>query len=216
VKTDYFEIPSGADLFEIPPDVVISVLLSSTGLIFFAYYGFENIVNISEETKNPTRVIPLAVLFSIVITTVIYLVVAFVVTALEGWKDLSQSQAPLALIAERALGNNGNFVLSIIALFATSNTCLMMLISGSRIIYGMSRAEREIGQDSLMASSSTSSTFPRILGRVHGYRKTPWIAIIVTMIIGIIVIIASRGNISGVASVSVFGIFIVYALVNLP
>ena len=214
-KTDYFEIPSDADLFEIPPNVAISVLLSSTGLIFFAYYGFENIVNISEETKNPTRVIPLAVLFSIIITTVVYLVVAFAVTALVGWKDLSESQAPLAIVAERALGNNGNFILSIIALFATSNTCLMMLISGSRIIYGMSKTEREIGHDSLLPSSSTSSTFPRILGRVHGNRKTPWIAIIITMIIGIIVIIASRGNISEVANISVFGIFIVYALVNL-
>ena len=128
---------------------------------------------------------------------------------------MSQSQAPLALVAERALGNNGNFILSIIALFATSNTCLMMLISGSRIIYGMSKPEREIGHDSSLPSSSTKSTFPRILGRVHGNRKTPWIAIIVTMIVGIIVIISSRGSISEVASVSVFGIFIVYALVNL-
>ena len=59
-RTNYFEIPSDTDLFEIPPNVVISVLLSGTGLIFFAYYGFENIVNISEETKSPTRVIPLA------------------------------------------------------------------------------------------------------------------------------------------------------------
>ena len=100
-KTDYFEIPSDTDLFEIPPNVVVSVLLSGTGLIFFAYYGFENIVNISEETKNPTRVIPLAVLFSIVITTVIYVVVAFAVTALVGWKDLSQSQAPLLLWLQR-------------------------------------------------------------------------------------------------------------------
>ena len=44
-KTDYFEIPSDTELFEIPPNVVISVLLSGTGLIFFAYYDFENIVN---------------------------------------------------------------------------------------------------------------------------------------------------------------------------
>ena len=121
---------------------------------------------------------------------------AFAVTALVGWKDLSQSQAPLALVADRALGNNGNFILSIIALFATSNTCLMMLISGSRIIYGMSKTEREIGHDSSLTSSSTSSTFPRMLGRVHGNRKTPWIAIIITMIIGIIVIISSREHFS--------------------
>ena len=214
-KTDYFEIPGNVDLYEIPSNVVIGILLSSTGLIFFAYYGFENIVNISEETKNPTRVIPMAGRFSIIITTVVYVVVAFAVTALVGWEELSQSQVPLALVAERALGKNGDFILSVIALFATSNTCLMMLISGSRIIYGMSKSERKIGYDSSSPSSSTTSIFPRALARVHDTRKTPWIAIIVTMIIGIIVVISSGGSISKVANISVFGIFIVYALVNL-
>jgi APA family basic amino acid/polyamine antiporter len=157
----------------------------------------------------------MAVLFSIIITTVVYVVVAFAVTALVGWEELSQSQAPLALVAERALGENGDFILSVIALFATANTCLMMLISGSRIIYGMSKSERKIGYDSLSPSSFTTSIFPRALARVHGTRKTPWIAIIVTMIIGIIVVISSGGSISKVANISVFGIFIVYALVNL-
>lgn len=214
-KTDYFEIPGNVDLFKIPSNVVIGVLLSSTGLIFFAYYGFENIVNISEETKTPTRIIPLAVLCSIVITTVVYVVVALAVITLVGWEELSRSQAPLALVAERALGNNGDFILSVIALFATSNTCLMMLISGSRIIYGMSKTERKTGHDSLSRTSSTTSVFPRVLARVHGTRRTPWISIIVTMIIGIIVIISSGGSISKIANISVFGIFIVYVLVNL-
>lgn len=214
-KTDYFEIPGNVDLFKIPSNVVIGVLLSSTGLIFFAYYGFENIVNISEETKTPTRIIPLAVLFSIIITTVVYVVVALAVTTLVGWEELSQSQAPLALVAERALGKNGDFILSVIALFATSNTCLMMLISGSRIIYGMSKTERKTGHDSLSRTSSTTSVFPRVLARVHGTRRTPWISIIVTMIIGIIVILSSGGSISKIANISVFGIFIVYVLVNL-
>jgi APA family basic amino acid/polyamine antiporter len=213
--TDYFEIPGNVDLYEIPSNIVISVLLASTGLIFFAYYGFENIVNISEETKNPTRVIPKAVIFSIIITTVVYVIVAFAVTALVEWKELSQSQAPLALVAERALGKNGDFILSVIALFATSNTCLMMLIAGSRIIYGMSKGERKLGYNPLSSSSSASSVFPSILARVHGTRKTPWIAIIITMILGAIIVILSGGNISKIANVSVFGIFIVYALVNL-
>jgi len=79
----------------------------------------------------------------------------------------------------------------------------------------MSKSERKIGYDSLSPSSFTTSIFPRALARVHGTRKTPWIAIIVTMIIGIIVVISSGGSISKVANISVFGIFIVYALVNL-
>jgi len=79
----------------------------------------------------------------------------------------------------------------------------------------MSKSERKIGYDSLSPSSFTTSIFPRALARVHGTRKTPWIAIIVTMIIGIIVVISSGGSISKVTNISVFGIFIVYALVNL-
>jgi basic amino acid/polyamine antiporter, APA family len=214
-ETDYFEIPSYVDLYHMSPEVVIAILLSSTGLIFFAYYGFENIVNISEETRNPTRVIPKAVILSIVITTVVYVIVAIAITGLVGWKELSQSEAPLALVAEKALGDNGVLILSIIALFATSNTCLMMLISGSRIIYGMSKVERKVESGSILPLSSSSHIFPRSLARVHKTRRTPWIAIIITMILGIITILLSGGSISKVASVSVFGIFIVYSLVNL-
>jgi basic amino acid/polyamine antiporter, APA family len=214
IETDYFEIPGNVDLFEIPSNIVISVLLSSTGLIFFAYYGFENIVNIAEETRNPTRVIPKAVILSIIITTVIYVVVAFAITALVGWKELSQSEAPLALVAEKALGRSGVLILSAIALFATSNTCLMMLISGSRIIYGMSKTERKVESGSSLPLVSLP-LFPSLLAKVHKTRRTPWIAVIIAMVMGIITIILSGGSILKVASVSVFGIFIVYSLVNL-
>ena len=213
-ETDYFEIPDNVDLYKVPPDVVFGVLLSSTGLIFFAYYGFENIVNIAEETRNPTRVIPKAVILSIIITTVIYVVVAFAITALVGWEELSQSEAPLALVAEKALGRSGVLILSVIALFATSNTCLMMLISGSRIIYGMSKIERKVVSGSSLPLDSLP-IFPSLLAKVHKTRRTPWIAVIIAMVMGIITIILSGGSISKVASVSVFGIFIVYSLVNL-
>ena len=74
--------------------VALGAILSSAGLIFFAYFGFENIVNIADETKNPSRTIPKALLISIVTTTVIYILVALSTTALVGWKELSLSQAP--------------------------------------------------------------------------------------------------------------------------
>ena len=70
-------------------------------LDFFAYFGFENIVNIADETKNPSRTIPKALLISIVTTTVIYILVALSTTALVGWKELSLSQVPLALAADK-------------------------------------------------------------------------------------------------------------------
>ena len=64
-----------------------------------------------------------------------------------------------------------------IALFATSNTALLMLISGSRIAYGMAK----------------DHSFPTILAKVHSSRKTPWIAVVIAMVSVMITVIASSG-----------------------
>lgn len=195
--TNYFEMPSVAYSSHA---AIISTILASTLLVFFAYYGFENISNISEETKNPTRIIPRALLFSILATTIIYILVAISIVALVGWEELSRSNAPLALAASKALGNNGIIILTILALFATTNTVLMMLISGSRIIFGIAKYDDAI---------------PTILAEVHSSRKTPWLATIFTMAFTLATIILYTGKISDVASISVFSILVVFALVNL-
>jgi basic amino acid/polyamine antiporter, APA family len=179
VNTNYYEVPSTSGLaantvlptsgsekateesfISFLQSGAIASIIGATGLIFFAYYGFENMANIAEEIKNPSKVIPKALLISIVITTVVYILVALSTVSLVGWKELSSSDAPLAVAAEKAFGNQGILMLSVIALFATSNTVLMMLISGSRIIYGISR-------------DGSSCIFPTILQTIHHTRRTP-------------------------------------------
>jgi basic amino acid/polyamine antiporter, APA family len=215
---NYYEIPFKNNLSS--HIAALGAILSSAGLIFFAYFGFENIVNIADETRNPARTIPKALLVSIIATTIIYILVALSTSALVGWKELSLSDAPLALAAEKAFGNQGVVMLSLIALFATSNTALMMLISGSRIMYGMARNAQD-GNGNVEASinshqnSHFSNVFPLVLGTIHSSRKTPWIAIIVAMVCSMLAIGFSLGNISVIANISVFGIFLVYASVNL-
>jgi APA family basic amino acid/polyamine antiporter len=195
----------GADFTEMPPAVSSSLSLSTgaiiaaAGLAFFAYFGFENLANIAEETKNATKTTPRALLISIAVTTGIYIIIAISAIALVGWKDLSSTDAPLALATEKAFGRMGSAVLSAIALFATSNTVLMMLVAGSRIMFGMSK----------------ESSLPVALGRVHQSRNTPAVAVFVTMILTVAVIATSGGSISSVANAAVFAIFVVYALVNL-
>jgi amino acid transporter len=193
-----------ANYYEMPPPAASSLLTSvgalasAAGLAFFAYFGFENLANLSEETKNASRVIPKALLISIVVTTAIYILVAISAVAIVGWEDLSSSNAPLGLAAEKVFGKGGIIAISAIALFATSNTVLMMLVSGSRIIFGMARG----------------GSLPGALARVHQSRKTPWVGVVITMLLTVTIAGASMGSIQTVANVAVFGIFAVYALVN--
>lgn len=195
-EVDYYEMPPAASgSFSLS----VGAILAAAGLVFFAYFGFENLANISEETKNATKTIPRALVLSILITTAIYIAIAISAVALAGWEELSLSEAPLALAAEKAFGKTGVTILSAIALFATSNTVLMMLVAGSRIMFGMARYR----------------ALPAALGRVHPVAKTPWIAIVTTMAVTISVIVLSGGSIFVVANMAVFVIFIVYALVNL-
>ncbi len=195
----------GVDFNEMPPAVSSSFALSAgailgaAGLAFFAYFGFENLANIAEETKHASRNIPRALIISIVATTGIYILISISAIALVGWKELSSGDAPLALAAGKAFGSSGVIALAAIALFATSNTVLMMLIAGSRIMFGMSK-ERVL---------------PTALARLHTSTRTPWISVVFTMLITIVIVALARGNISTVANIAVFVIFMVYAIVNL-
>ena len=134
--TNYFEMP---DIAYSSHAAIISTILASTVLVFFAYYGFENIPNIAEETKNPSKTISKSILLSIIITTIVYVLVAISSLSLATWQEISSSNVPLSLILEKVFETKGNLIISAIAIFATTNTVLMMLVSSSRIIYGMSK-----------------------------------------------------------------------------
>ncbi|WP_415281104.1 APC family permease [Candidatus Nitrososphaera sp. FF02] len=194
-QTDYYQMPSAVT----SPSLALVAIFGAAGLVFFAYFGFENLANVAEETRNARRTIPIALIASIVITTAIYVLVALSAVALAGWEALSSSEAPLALAAQRVLGGTGSFVLSAIALFATTNTVLMMLVASSRIMFGMAQ----------------DGALPKALSSVHRSRKTPTLAVIATMALGAAIVAVSSGSIEAVASVAVFGIFAVYILVNL-
>lgn len=128
-----------------------------------------------------------------------YVLVVISSLSLVTWQELSSSNVPLSLVIETVFENKGNFIISIIALFATTNTVLMMLISSSRIIYGMSK----------------DGALINFFSKIHKTRDTPWLATIMTALLSITVIIVSSNNISSVSKIAVFGIFTVFAFVNL-
>ena len=183
---NYFENPFG-----------ISGISLAFVLIFFAFIGFEDIVNIAEETKNPKKVLPQAIILSISITAIIYILVSLSAIQVLSWQELGSSLAPLADVAERAFGSTGQFTMSLIALFATANTVLIILLAGSRILYGM----------------AVQRSLPLLLGKVHFKTKTPWVAVLVIMLISTIFVFIE--NIVTVANITVFAIVITFAMVNL-
>jgi APA family basic amino acid/polyamine antiporter len=191
---DYLETPP----FVTSPTLALAAILGGTGLVYFAYFGFENLANISEETRNPRRTIPLALVASIAITTIVYILVALAAVALVGWEALSSTNAPLAFAAEKAFGRTGVLMLSSIALFATTNTVLMLLVAASRIVFGM----------------ASDGALPGPLAHVHSKTRTPLRSIILIMVMTASIVVASSNSIDVVAKAAVFGIFIVYAFVN--
>jgi APA family basic amino acid/polyamine antiporter len=184
-KVDYFEISHGW-----------TGIFQASALVFFAYTGFESIVKLSEETKSPEKTIPKGLIIAIVASIFLYVTVAISAVSVMGWERLSTSDAPFADLAFFAFGNNAFILLTAIALFATANTVLMMMLGSSRIIYGM----------------ADSGSFPAILSRVHRSRRTPWTAILVTMAVSILFIFG--GDIAFVANVDNFTLFITFFIIN--
>jgi APA family basic amino acid/polyamine antiporter len=185
-SVNYLEMPNG-----------FSGVLSTAALIFFAYIGFEDLANITEEVKDAKKNVPKALVASVLITSLVYVLVSMSVVSLADWRELGESEAPLAYAASTVLGDDAFLAMSIIALFATANTVLICTIVGARAIYGMSR----------------DKSLPKFLSKIHVKKGTPWVATIVVMIFAIL--FTTAGNIKTVASVTDFGVFLIFISVNL-
>ncbi|UCG95073.1 MAG: amino acid permease, partial [archaeon] len=184
-SVNYLEMPRG-----------FGGIFSAAALIFFAYLGFEEMANMAEETKEAKKNIPLAILISIIITTVLYILVSISAVSILPWQILGESTAPLADVAEAALPGSSS-LLSFIALFATLNTVLIILVVTSRMFYGMAK----------------DTNLFRPLSRVHSKRRTPWVAVLVTMLL--VMALTLIGEISFVALVADLGSFAIFLTVNL-
>jgi len=184
-SVDYLETASGT-----------GGLLAASALIFFAYLGFEDIVNIAEEMENPEKTIPKALILSIIVATAFYVLVAVATVSLADWRQLSTSDAPLAYAVSQVLGANAFLMLSVIALFATANTVLILLVVGSRMVYGMSR----------------DGALPLALSKIDGRTGVPRVAIFTTMVLSMV--FASIGDLRLIAGVTNFATFLIFAFVN--
>lgn len=187
-SVNYIELPLGSSFFAI---------FSSIALIFFAYIGFEDIANIAEEVKNPAKNLPRSIIYSLIITTILYVLTAISVVSVLDYATIASSQEPLATVAFEAIGPIGSYIISFIALFATANTVLIMLIVTSRMMYGMAR----------------DKALPISLSKISKKHKTPTISVFVTMVL--VIGMFFLGGIEPVARATVFGVLINFILVNI-
>jgi APA family basic amino acid/polyamine antiporter len=135
-----------------------SGIVSAASLIFFAYIGFDAISTSGEETKNPQKHLPIAIIGSLALATLLYILVALAATGAIPYKELNGSEAPLAdALSEGAGFTWGATVLSIGALIAITSVVLTVLYGQTRIMFAMSR-------DGLV---------PRWLAYVHPKTRTP-------------------------------------------
>ncbi len=177
-------------------DFPVTGVISGAILAFFAYIGFGSIAKMGEEAKNPERNIPLAIILSIIITTLLYVGVAFSAVTLVNPEKLSASPDPASIVAG-SIHPGLSTLISIIALFSTGNTVLLILITSSRMLYGLSK----------------QNVFPKFLSKVHRKTKTPYISIFIVSLIAMLLTFIK--DIKTVAEVTNLWTFITYFFVNL-
>lgn len=183
-------------VFDSPSDKGVFLAISTaTALAFFAMVGFEDSVNMAEETENPRRDFPKMMLTGLAITGVIYVLVSITAVALVPVGDLVDPNKDSALIQVVAAGAPGlpfDQIFPFIGMFAVANSALINMLMASRLIYGMAKA----------------GVLPKQLGRVHRKRQTPWVAIIFTTVISlglIIYVVRANATTSGAANITLLG-----------
>jgi len=181
-----------------PESLSLSVIgiISGTFVAFFAFIGFEDLVNMAEEVREPERTMPRAIGWTLVITTLLYLSVATIAVSVVPPSVLAQSDAPLALVFEHATGHSAAFFAGI-AVIATVNTVLVQVVMAARVLYGM----------------VSSGTMPAILGKIDANTRTPVIATVVAS--AIVLILSLAFPLAGLARTTTFAALSVFLLVNL-
>ncbi len=170
-------------------------LLGGSFLAFYAYIGFEDIVNVAEEVKEPRKNMPRAIFLALGVATLLYAIASFSALAVLSPAELAQSDAPLAAVYEAATGQSPWFI-SIISMFAVINGALIQIIMCSRICYGLA-------QEKLL---------PRQLGALHPKTQTP---INATVLVSIIIVFAALSlSIETLARFTTTILLFVFILVN--
>jgi len=170
-------------------------ILLGAFLAFYAFIGFEDMVNVAEEVRDPTHTLPRAILLALAGASILYILVALVAVLALPPAELAETRAPLALIYERTTGEAPTLI-TLISLFAIINGALIQIVMGARVLYGMSR----------------EGWIPNWLGRIHVRTQTPHLA--TALVTGVILVLALWFPLVALAKFTSFVILVVFALIN--
>jgi basic amino acid/polyamine antiporter, APA family len=189
--------PGRAFAFEGTGFGVVTGLLAGAGTAFYAFLGFEDAVNMAEETRDPHRTFPPALITGLVGAAIIYLLVAFTAAIVVPLDTLTESSGPLLEVVKAgAPGLNTDEVFALVAMVSVSNTMLINMLMASRLLYGMSRR----------------GVLPASLGRLTP-RRTPWVAIALTTALSL-VLLFTVDDLSDLSDTTVLLLVAVFLMVN--
>lgn len=149
----------------------IEGVLKGVSAVFYAYIGFDAISTTAEECENPQRDLPRGMLYSLLICTVLYILIALVLTGMVHFSELNVND-PLAFVFERVGQNWISYIVAISAVVATTSVLLVF----------------QLGQPRIWMTMSRDGLLPKAFGKVHKKYQTPYFSTIVT---GLLVAIPS-------------------------
>src|SRR5919107_376238 len=168
-------------------------VIGATTLAFFAMVGFEDSVNMAEETHNPSKIFPRILLAGLLITGTIYVLVSISAITLVPAQELGEGETPLLKVVQAGAPNFPLWIFGFITMFAVANSALINMLMASRLVYGMSR----------------EGVLPAALGKVHASRRTPYIAIGFTTLLAfaLIMFVGAVPALGGTTALLLLGVF---------
>ena len=176
-------------------DVPWAGLVSTSLIAVFAFIGFEHVVNIAEEIRDPRRTLPKALFITLALTALLYASVVFIAVSAIPPQELAVANAPLARVYERLTGHPLG-MMSAIAVIATLNGIIVHMIMISRVLYGMART-------GVLAAG---------LGHVHPRTRTPLRATALAIVV--ILTLAIAFPLEKLAHMTAQGTLVIFFLVN--
>lgn len=174
----------------------LSGVLAASMIAFFAFIGFDDVVNLVEEAKNPEKIMPWAIGITLAAVTILYVLFAFVALQTVSVEDMAGTSAPVSLLFERLTGLPP-LAITVIAIIATMNGVVIILVMAARVTYGMAKARR----------------LPAWLGVVSSRTQTPLRATL--LVATIVLVLAIFSPLETLAETSSEVLLSVFAVVNL-